>query len=184
MQVRASLNNLRVSPRKARIAAKLIIGLDVKDALIQLDQTVKKTCPFLIKLLNSAIANGENNFGIDRENMYVYDARVNAGAVLKRWMPKAFGRAGKILKRTSKVDLTISERIEGKNRKTKEQLDAQRKKRMEEKKKEEKAMEEKNKDTKEKTAGATEKKAEGEEKIRETKQKRGWGSRIFRRKSM
>ena len=109
--------------RKVKLVADLIIGMDIQDALNQLDGTIKKTSPFLIKLLNSAIANGENNFGIDKDNMYIFDVIVKEGITLKRWMPKAQGRATPIRKRASHIEIVIAERVEGKGRKTKEQLE-------------------------------------------------------------
>ena len=79
------------------------------------------------KLLNSALANAENNFGLDKENMFVSSILVGEGARLKRWLPRAQGRATLILKRTSHIKLEIEERVEGKNRKSKQQLEKERK---------------------------------------------------------
>ncbi len=180
MKVNAKLNNLRIAPRKSKLVADLIKGLDVLEALDQLDVHVKRTSPHMKKLLLSAIANSENNFGLDKNNLYVYDARVGAGPTMKRWMPKAFGRAGEILKRTSKIEIILEERVEGKNRKTKEEMEAEMKKREKERKKEQKEAEEKQSDP--------EKKTEGNNKIEERAKKetpnKGWAKKIFQRKSM
>ncbi|OGI31345.1 MAG: 50S ribosomal protein L22, partial [Candidatus Moranbacteria bacterium RIFOXYB12_FULL_35_8] len=119
MKVNAKLKNLRVAPRKSKIVADLIKGLDVLDALDQLEIHIKRTSPHVKKLLLSAIANAENNFGLDKNNLYVCEAKIGAGPTLKRWMPKAFGRAGEILKRTSNIEIILEERVEGKNRKSK-----------------------------------------------------------------
>ena len=143
MKVSAKLNNLRISPRKVGLVAKLIRGLDVEDALNQLEAQIKKSNPYIKKLLNSAISNAENNFGIDRDNMYVSDVIVGAGPMLKRWMPKAYGRAGMVRKRSSKITLIVDERIEGKGRKSREQLEKEKKERMEKKRKLEKEAREK-----------------------------------------
>jgi large subunit ribosomal protein L22 len=111
MKVNAKLNNLRIAPRKSKLVADLIKGLDVADALDQLDVYVKRTSPHMKKLLLSAIANAQNNFGMDKDNLYVFDARVGAGPTLKRWRARAFGRAAEILKRTSKIEITLEERV-------------------------------------------------------------------------
>ena len=88
MKVDAKLKNLRISPRKVRIVADLIKGLDVKNALIQLDGTVKRSTDHIGKLISSAVANAENNFGLDKDNLYVSDIQVGEGPILKRWMPR------------------------------------------------------------------------------------------------
>ncbi|OGI16335.1 MAG: 50S ribosomal protein L22 [Candidatus Moranbacteria bacterium RBG_19FT_COMBO_42_6] len=192
MQVSAKLNNLRIAPRKIRLVTNLIKKMDVEGAINQLDVAIKKGSAPIKKLLLSAISNGESNFGIDRSNMYVLDVVVGAGPTLKRWMPKAYGRAGQILKRTSRIELILEERVEGKDRKTKEQLEKERKKRAEEKKKAEKARakerEEEEKSTEKTSSEGKTKQAEkikDAEKPKQTTDKKGsWGSKIFRRKSM
>jgi len=181
MKVSAKLTNLRIAPRKVRLTADLIKGLDVEDALDQLQADVKKANPALGKLLKSAISNAENNFGVDRGNMFVSDVIVNSGPTLKRWMPKAYGRAGAIRKRTSQIEIIVDERIEGKDRKTKEQLEQEKKKRIEEKRKIEKEAREKNESQKTKKEFAPAEKAEDHKK---QEGKGNWGSKIFRRKSM
>ena len=123
MKVTAELNNLRISPRKVKLVADLIKGMDAIEAVAQLDVAIKKTSGYMQKLLLSAIANAENNFGLSKSNLYVLDAVVGAGPTLKRWMPKAYGRAGQILKRTSKVRIVLEERVEGKDRKSKDQME-------------------------------------------------------------
>jgi large subunit ribosomal protein L22 len=186
------LNNLRVAPRKIRLVTNLIKKMDVEDALSQLDVTIKRGSAPVKKLLLSAISNGENNFGIDRNNMYVLDVIVGAGPTLKRWMPKAYGRAGQILKRTSQIELILEERIEGKGRKTQEQLEKERQARAEEKKKAEKARaKEREEAEKSQDKSPEEGKTKLAEKIKDSEKpkkaidkKGGWGSKIFRRKSM
>lgn len=188
MKVTAKLNNLRVAPRKSKLVADLIKGMDVEVALSQLEMHVKRTSPYMKKLLLSAIANGENNFGLDRNNLYVSDVRVGAGATLKRWMPKAFGRAGQILKRTSKIDLVLEERVEGKGRKTKEDMEKEKKKRADEKKKAEKErlreQEEMEKEEKKEGVEKGEETKKGESQIKKETKQKGWTKRIFQRKSM
>lgn len=188
MKVSAKLKNLRVAPRKTKLVADMIKNLDVTEALSQLDTTIKRTSNPMKKLLLSAIANAENNLGLDKDNLYVFEARVGAGPTMKRWMPKAFGRAGEILKRTSVITVVLEERVEGKGRKTKEQMEKEKKSRIEVKKREEKAATEKEDIGKEEKNVTKEKEGIIQEKeIERTKKetrKKTWGSRIFRRKSM
>lgn len=184
MKVSAKLNNLRIAPRKTRLVANLIKGLDVQGALNQLDLTVKGSSLSLKKLLESAIANGENNFGIDRNNMYVFDVIVGAGSTLKRWMPKAYGRAGMIHKRTSKIELILEEKVEGKDRKSKEQLEKERQQRLEEKRKAERKAEEKKEEKKAASVTPQSASEEAEKGRKPVEKKRGLAGRIFRRKSM
>lgn len=204
MKVHAELNNLRISPRKVKLVGDLIIGMDAPEAASQLDVAVKKTSGYMQKLLLSAIANGENNFGLAKDNLFVFDVQVGAGPTLKRWMPKAYGRAGQILKRTSKVRIILEEIIEGKDRKSKEQMEKEKEERMKKAvaelkkeparnvahsvaggEKERKEEDEKNKETKNiKPEKLTEKNAKAGENIKQTAEKKSWKSKIFRRKSM
>lgn len=119
MKVKANLKNLRISPRKVRLVINLIKGMDVQNALVQLTHLVKGSSRNVEKLLLSAIANAENNFGLDRNNLWVADVQVGEGATLKRWLPRAHGRATPIMKRTSNIYLVLEEKIEqgGKKRK-------------------------------------------------------------------
>ncbi len=189
MKVKATLKNLRIAPRKTKLVVDMIKGLETKDAINQLNITVKRSSPQVKTLLESAIANAENNFGLDRTNLYVSDTRAEAGPTLKRWMPRAFGRAGKILKRTSNITLTLDEIIEGKGRKTKEQMEEEKKKRIAQKKKEEKARQE---DKEDKGAAKKDKESlrdtisqeKDAEKVKKESGNKSWGSKIFRRKSM
>ncbi len=191
MQVSAKLKNLRTSPRKVRLVANFIKGLDVAEALYQLEAKVKKSNPTVKKLLESAISNAENNFGLDKDNLYVYSAKVGAGATLKRWMPRAFGRASTILKRTSWVEIILEERVEGKGRKTKEEMEKERQKRLEAKKKQEKEAKKEQSEKEEaskKEGTVVEKNIDKSKEIGKVKKggetKGSLASRIFRRKSM
>ena len=129
MKVKATLKNLRMSPRKVRLVTDSIVGMNADAALVHLRHVVKKTSGVLEKLLLSALANAENNFGLDRENMFVSSILVGEGTRLKRWLPLAQGRATLILKRTCHIKLEIEEKVEGKNRKSKQQLEKERAKR-------------------------------------------------------
>lgn len=135
MKVTAKLKNTRTSPRKVRLVANFIKDMEVATAIVQLGRTVKKTAPEIEKLLKSAVANAENNFGLDRDNLFVQEVLVGEGPRLKRWLPRAQGRATQILKRTSNIQITLEERIEGKNKKSKQELEALRKQREQEREK-------------------------------------------------
>lgn len=110
MQVTAKLSNLRVSPRKVRLVADLIRGMDAVKAKSQLSFLSKKPALPVLKLLNSAIANAKHNYKLDPNDLYISKITVDGGPVLKRVMPRAMGRAFIIRKRSSHVNLTLSEK--------------------------------------------------------------------------
>ncbi len=116
MKVHATLNNLRIAPRKVRLVTHALIGVDTREALIQLKKMVKKSSDPIFTLLTSAVANATNNFGLDGDNLYVESIRVGDGLRLERWLPRAFGRATPLIRRGSNVMIILEERIEGKNR--------------------------------------------------------------------
>jgi large subunit ribosomal protein L22 len=109
MEVKAKLKSLRMSPRKVRLVVDLIRGQKVAAALNQLSFSDKWSAKPLAKLLQSAIANAKNNFGLAEDNLYVKEISVDGGATLKRWMPRAHGRATPIGKRTSHINLVLAE---------------------------------------------------------------------------
>ena len=185
MKVTANLKSIRIAPRKVRLTAKLIRGLDVADALDQLEVQVKRSNPFMLKLLKSAISNGENNFGLDKDNLYIFDVIVDGGSTLKRWMPKAYGRAGQILKRTSQIEIILEERVEGKGRKSKEELEKAKQVRIDAQKKAEKeAAADKKEEEKGEEKGQVKAEKKEVEKVKKVEKKGGITSKIFRRKSM
>jgi large subunit ribosomal protein L22 len=116
MKVQATLKNLRITPRKVRLVTHSVIGLDAREALVQLEKQIKKSVSPIYDLLKSAMANAVNNNGLDETNLYVWEIRVGDGLRLKRWLPRAFGRATPLLRRGSNVTVILEERIEGKNR--------------------------------------------------------------------
>lgn len=188
MKVTATLKNLRTSPRKVRLVTNLIKGMDTNVAISQLAHTVKKTSADVEKLLKSAIANAENNFGLDRNNLFVSDIQVGEGPRLKRWLPRAHGRATLLLKRTSKIFITLEEKVEGKNRKSKEQLEKERKEREEARakmieeiaKSQEADVEEGKEVSEEKKMPVVKKATKGTTKKGNDK---GWMDKVFQRKS-
>ncbi len=119
MKVEAKLNNLNIAPRKVRLVAHSIVGMTASDAKIELSKQVKRSSEPMGKLLGSALANAEHNFGIEEDNLYVESVLVNEGTRLKRWQPHAFGRATPLLRRLSKIVLVLDEIVEGRNRKAK-----------------------------------------------------------------
>ncbi len=112
-ETKAQLNGLRMAPRKVRAITNLVKGKDVAYALNQMEFLMKRPVLPLIKLLHSAVANAENNFSMVKENLYIKEFLVDEGVKLKRFMPKAQGRSGEIQKKTSKVRLTLDERVAG-----------------------------------------------------------------------
>ena len=101
---------VRISPRKVKIVLDLIRGKDVETAMAILKNTPKSASEYLIKLLKSAVANAEHNFSMDASKLYVSECFVCPGPTLKRIMPRAQGRAFRILKRTSHITLAVKER--------------------------------------------------------------------------
>lgn len=110
MEIQAHLKKLHISPTKVRLVIDLIRGKDVLEAEQQLMMLRKRSALPILKLLKSAIANAENNFKLNKRNLYVKSVRANEGYKMKRWMPKAMGRATPLLKRSSMVHITLAER--------------------------------------------------------------------------
>ena len=110
MQSKASANMVRIAPRKARLVVDLIRGRQIGEALSILAYTNKAATPIVEKVLKSAIANAEHNFDMNIENLVVTEAYVNEGPTLKRFRPRAMGRASRINKRTSHVHIVVSEK--------------------------------------------------------------------------
>lgn len=110
MEATAKLKHIRISPRKVQIVLDLIRGKDVQEAMAILKHTPKAACEDLQKLLKSASANAENNFGMDRSLLYVAQCYATPGPTLKRIRPVSRGRSHRILKRTSHVTLVVKEK--------------------------------------------------------------------------
>ena len=115
MTAKATLRNARVSPQKARLVANLVRGMDLDQALETLTFTRKKTAVMLKKLIESAVANAENvgeksGERIDVDNLYIKTIYVDGGRTLRRWRPRAMGRATRVLKRTSHITIELDER--------------------------------------------------------------------------
>ena len=111
MEARAVLKTARISPRKVKIVLDLIRGKDYELALATVKHTPKAASEYLEKLLKSAAANAENNHNMDKNNLYVAECFVCPGPIMKRIMPRAHGRAYRILKRTSHITVVLKERV-------------------------------------------------------------------------
>ena len=107
---RAVAKYVRVSPRKVQIVIDLIRGKQVDDALAILMYTPKSAAPVVEKLLNSAIANAENNLEMSRENLYVAEVYANQGPTLKRYWARSHGRADVIKKHTSHITIVLDQK--------------------------------------------------------------------------
>ncbi len=106
--VRAQLKFLRMSPRKVRLVADLMRGRSVLRTVNTLSLLNKRAAKPLLKLLRSAVANAEHNFSLSPENLKIATITVNAGPTLKRFTPKAHGRATPIRERMSHINLVLA----------------------------------------------------------------------------
>ena len=104
---RAIAKYIRISPRKVKIVIDLIRGKQVDQAAAILMYTPKVAAPVVLKLLNSAIANAENNLGLSREDLYVAEVYANPGPTLKRYVARSRGSASPMLKRTSHITVVL-----------------------------------------------------------------------------
>ncbi len=118
--ITAKLRYLRISPRKVRLVADLIKGLSVIEAERQLKFLTKKSTKPVLKLLGSAVANAKNKANLVKENLYISNVIIENGPTLKRWRPRAMGRAAPIMKRTSHITLILDEREASVSQKAKE----------------------------------------------------------------
>ena len=177
MEIKASLNDLRMSPRKVRLVIDLIRKMPVDAALAQLKFTNKKATEPVAKMIESAIANGVNTYGLDRNNLFIKEIRSDAGTTLKRWMPKAHGRATVIRKRGAHVKVILGEIADsGKHEKKVVKAEAPMK------------LEDLAKEAETKTVKASKKKEADEEKVsakgktKTAAPEKGFAAKVFRRK--
>ena len=112
MEAKATLRYIRISPRKVGILCDLIRGKSVAQASAILALTPKAAAEPLAKLVKSAAANAENNHGMDPEKLYVAETYATPGPIIRRFMPRAQGRAYRINKRASHVTVVVGERCE------------------------------------------------------------------------
>jgi large subunit ribosomal protein L22 len=110
VEVRAMARNVRGSPRKAGLVADVIRGKSVTEALALLRFLPQRAAKEYAKVVKSAAANAETNFNLDPGDLYVIRATADKGMTLKRFRPKARGRVGPILKRSSHLTVVVAER--------------------------------------------------------------------------
>ena len=109
MEAKAIVRHVRMSPRKMRVVANLVRGKSVDQAMSLLKLMPKKGAVVIGKLIVSAVANAEQQGDVNVDNLVVRDCSVDNGPILKRWMPRAMGRANRIQKRTSHIELVVAE---------------------------------------------------------------------------
>ena len=110
MEAKAIARHIRIAPRKIRVVIDLIRGKNIGEAYAILKFTPKVGAEVLLKVLQSAIANAENNNDMNSDKLYVAAAYVDQGPTLKRIHPRSRGQAFKILKRSSHVTIIVQER--------------------------------------------------------------------------
>jgi len=114
MEVKAKARFIRISPRKVRLVVDLVRNLEIPRAENQLTFSKKAAAVPVLKLLKSAVANAENNFGLKKDNLYIKEIAADDGPTLHRWRPRAHGRAGKIRKRMTHISIILGEKVETK----------------------------------------------------------------------
>jgi large subunit ribosomal protein L22 len=108
MEVKSTSKFVRLSPKKARDVAREIQGLPVSSALDILNFTPKKAAQLIGKTLKTAIADADNNFGLDTSTLVIKEAVIGAAPTLRRFKPRAKGSAGPILRRSSHISITLT----------------------------------------------------------------------------
>ena len=110
IEAKASVSNVGVTPRKARLVIDLIRGKSVVEAQAILKNVNKAASPIVLKLVNSAVANAVNNHGMNQDKLFVKEIYANEGIKMKRFMPRAKGRASGLVKKTSHINVVVAER--------------------------------------------------------------------------
>ncbi len=111
-QAQSVLRNLRISPQKLNLVATMIRGMDANKALAALSFSRRRIANDVKKALQSAVANAENNHSLDVDRLYVEEAHVGKGLVMKRFKARARGRGSRILKPYSHLTIIVSEKEE------------------------------------------------------------------------
>jgi large subunit ribosomal protein L22 len=109
MEAKSIARYIRISPQKARLVADAVKGQRVEPALNALRFMPKKGARILRKVVESAVANASQNQAIDVDTLYIKSIHIDGGPMLKRIMPRAMGRANRILKRTSHITVVLEE---------------------------------------------------------------------------
>ncbi|MTI80741.1 MAG: 50S ribosomal protein L22 [Firmicutes bacterium] len=113
MEAKAIAKYIRISPFKVRQVVDLIRGKEINEALGVIKYTPKRASDAVAKVINSAAANAEHNYEMDKDNLYIAEAYVDQGPTLKRYRPRAYGRADLKRKRTSHITIVVKEKKEG-----------------------------------------------------------------------
>ena len=117
MEARATARYVRVTPRKVNQVLDLVRGHDVEEALTTLSFSKKHVAKRIEKTMRSAVANAiQTDSKIDLEDLYVKEALVGPGPIMKRWLPRAQGRATPLFKRTSHITIILGEKNAGKKK--------------------------------------------------------------------
>ena len=114
LRATAKDNMVRISPTKLSVLVNSIVDMKVSSAINQLKFSSKRVSVDILKVLNAAIANAENNKQLDIDKLFVKEAFVGKSLRMKRWRPRAKGRAGSIIKPFSKVTIVVEERADKK----------------------------------------------------------------------
>ena len=109
METRAIARFVRISPQKIRLVIDQVRGKKVEEALNMLTFAPQKGARILKKVIHSAVANAQENAGMDVDSLYITRAYADEGPTIKRWMPRALGRATRIRKRTSHITVVVDE---------------------------------------------------------------------------
>jgi len=109
METKAVAKYIRISPQKARLAADVVRGMGVDSAITTLKFMPKKSARILRKVIESAVANAIQTEKVDADTLYVKSILIDGGPMLKRFRPRAMGRATRILKRTSHITVVVDE---------------------------------------------------------------------------
>ena len=107
-------NMVRISPNKLSVLVKSIVNMKVSSAIFQMQFSSKRISRVIVKILNAAVANAENNKQLDIDKLFIKEAFVGKSLRMKRWRPRAKGRAASIIKPFSKVTIIVEERSETK----------------------------------------------------------------------
>ncbi len=111
-------NMVRISPTKLSLLVNTIVNMKVSSAINQLKFSSKRVSKIILKVLNAAVANAENNKQLDVDKLFIKEAFVGKSLRMKRWRPRAKGRAASIIKPFSKVTIVVEERLENKKEKS------------------------------------------------------------------
>ena len=107
-------NMIRISPTKLSLLVNTIVNMKVSSAVNQLKFSSKRVSRTILKVLNAAVANAENNKQLDVDKLFIKEAFVGKSLRMKRWRPRAKGRAASIIKPFSKLTIIVEERLEDK----------------------------------------------------------------------